>query len=217
MTESQRYRNYQLFKWLGWLLLFIMLWFKGCKDNSINVEKSVTKPRSGTFKAVKPNSNNLGKIDPLVLTKFIKSKPIIEYKSNEVNKELAIENYNLQIAYTNSSDSIERLKMYIDAIQLKSFDKTFEDDYLKADVKGIVAGEVKEISFDYTIKPQPIPVTKFRLLAGVGISNTLLFDKPLFNANLGFQNKKGNIFEFGYDTEKRINIGYKQSIFKIVK
>lgn len=214
MTEETRYRSFQLFKWLGWILLFIVLWFRGCNNSQTT---NISKPVTGIFKPVKPNNTNLGSVDTNLLTKFVKSKPIIEYKNNEVNKELAIENYNLQMAYTNASDSIERLKMYIDAIQLKSFNKTFEDNYLKADVKGIVQGDVKELGFDYIIKPQPIPITKFRLLAGINVSNTLLFEKPLFNANLGFQNAKGNILEFGYDTEKRINIGYKQSIFKIVK
>jgi hypothetical protein len=76
---------------------------------------------------------------------------------------------------------------------------------------------VKEIGLNYTIKPKPFPVTKFRLLTGLNISNKIEFDKPLFNINLGFQNAKGNVLEFGYDSEKRINIGYKQSIFKIVK
>lgn len=216
MTEEKRYRNYQLFKWLGWVLFFLVLWFKGCGTQQ-NKPIVIAKEYRGTFKGEKPKQQSLGTIDTILLTKLVKGEPIIKYKNNEVNKELAIENYNLQIAYANASDSIERLKMYIDAIQLKSFNKTFEDDYLKADVKGISQGEVKELGFDYTIKPQPIPVTKFRLLAGINVSNTLLFEKPLFNANLGFQNAKGNILEFGYDTEKRINIGYKQSIFKIVK
>jgi hypothetical protein len=214
MTKKTGYRNFQLFKWLGWVLLFIVLWFRGC-NNSEN--PNVSKPVTGSFKPVKPNNTNLGSIDTILLPKFVKSKPIIEYKNNEVNKELAIENYNLQMAYTNATDSIERLKMYINAIQLKSFNKTFEDDYLSATLKGISQGEVKEIGLDYKIKPQPIPITKFRLLAGLNVSNTLLFDKPIFNANLGFQNAKGNIIEVGFDSEKRINIGFKKSIFKIVK
>lgn len=214
MTEETRYRNFQLFKWLGWVLLFVVLWFRGCNKSEI---PNVSKPITGTFKPVKTNNTNLGSIDTILLTKFVKSKPIIVYKNNEINKELAEENYNLQIAYTNASDSIERLKMYINAIQLKLFEKTFENDDLSATVKGISQGEVKELGFDYKIKPKPIPFTKFRLLAGLNVSNTIAFDKPLFNANLGFQNAKGNVLEFGYDSEKRINFGYKQSIFKIVK
>lgn len=196
------------------IVLILILWFRGCNKSEIPI---YSKPVTGSFKPVKPNNTNLGSIDTIFLTKFVKLKPIIEYKNNEVNKELAIENYNIQMAYTNATDSIERLKMYIDAIQLKSFNKTFEDDYLSATVKGISQGEVKEIGLDYKIKPQPIPITKFRLLAGLNFSNTILFNKPIFNANLGFQNSKGNIVEVGFDSEKRINIGYKLSIFKIVK
>lgn len=214
MTESQKYRNYQLFKWLGWILFFLVIWFRGCSGSEIpNVSKSVT----GYFKPVRPVIKSLGTVDTVLLTNYVKSKPIIEYKNNEVNKELALENYNLQIAYTNASDSIEKLKMYIDAIQLKSFHKTFEDDFLTANVKGISQGEVKQLGFDYKIKPKPIPITKFRLLAGLNISNTITFNKPLFNANLGFQNAKGNIIEVGFDTEKHLNVGYKHSVFKIVK
>lgn len=214
MTEETRFRNFQLFKWLGWILLFFVLWFNGC--GSAEKKQNAEKPKTGTFKPGKPNISDLGIIDTLRITKFIKGKSIVEYRNNEVNKELALENYNLQIAYINASDSIERLKMYIDAIRLKRFEKTFENDDLSAIVKGISQGEVKEIGLDYKIKPKPIPVTKFRLLAGIGVGNTIEFDKPLFNANLGFQNAKGGILEVGFDTEKRINIGYKQSIFKIV-
>lgn len=206
MTEEIRNRNFQLFKWLGWLLFFLVLWLKGCGTQQ-NKAIATTKEVNGVFKEEKPNHTNLGVID----TVYIKNKPIIKYKNNEINKELALENYNLQIAYTNATDSIEKLKMYLNAIQLKKFEKTFENDDLKANIKGIAQGEVKEVGFDYTIKPKPIPITKFRLLAGVSLN------EKVANLNLGFQNKKGNIFEVGYDTEKRINIGYKQSIFKIVK
>ncbi len=219
MNEEQKYINFQLFKWLGWVLLFLVLWFRGCgsQQNQDDTTIKEIKERKGTFKEDKPVNIPLGTIDTILLTKFVKSEPIIKYRSNEINKELANENYNLQIAYINASDSIEKLKLYIDAIQLKKFNKTFEDEFVKANVKGIAFGEVKEVGFDYVIKPQLVPETKFRLLAGVGVCNTITFDKPLFNANLGFQNKKGNIIEVGYDTEKRINVSYKSSIFKIVK
>ena len=30
MNEETRNRNFQLFKWLGWVLFFLSLWFKGC-------------------------------------------------------------------------------------------------------------------------------------------------------------------------------------------
>ena len=186
------------------VVLFIILWFRGCSNSEI---PNVSIPTKGTFK-----TDTIIKHETLQSkTIKIKGKEVIVYKNNEINKELALENYNLQIAYTNATDSIERLKMYIDAIQLKRFEKTFENDNFKANVKGIVQGEVKELQLDYEIKKVPEKVVKFRLLAGLGINTDAV------NANLGFQNKKGSIFEVGYDTQKRINIGYKVSLFKIVK
>ena len=204
MTENQKYRNYQLFKWLGWVLFFLLLWFRGCSNSEI---PNVSIPTKGTFKTdtIIKHETLPGKI----IT--VKGKELVVYKNNEVNKELAIENYNLQIAYTNATDSIERLKMYIDAIQLKRFEKTFENDNFKANFKGIVQGEVKELQLDYEIKNVPTKEVRFRLLAGLGINTDAV------NANLGFQNKKGGILEVGYDTQKRINIGYKVSLFKISK
>lgn len=200
MTEETRYRNFQLFKWLGWVLFFCVLLFKGCKS-----EHTPIIAKKGTFKT-----------DTIILhekipgkTIKVKGKEIIVYKNNEINKELALENYNLQIAYINAKDSLEKEKLYKTAIELKSFNQPFENDNFKANVKGIVQGEVKTMQLDYELKKLPIEKTRFRMLLGAGIN---------FNAadiNLGFQNAKGNILEVGYDTEKNIRIGYKQSIFSI--
>ena len=119
-------------------------------------------------------------------------------------------------------DSIKQAELYRLASELKSFETELEDEYLKLKINGIIAGnEVKEITPTYTIKKREVNVpkkeTKFRMLGGVGIGNTLMFNKPIFNANVGFQNKKGNILTIGYDTETRILLGYNFSIFKIDK
>lgn len=181
--------------------LLIIIWFKRCDKETKHI------PTKGTFKTdtIIKHETLPGKI----IT--VKGKEVIIYKNNEINKELALENYNLQIAYINAKDSLEREKLYKNAIELKSFNQPFENDNFKANVSGIVQGEVKELQLDYEIKNVPEKVVKFRLLAGLGINTDAV------NANLGFQNKKGSIFEVGYDTEKRINIGYKVSLFKISK
>ena len=204
MTEETRHRNYQLFKWLGWILFFLLLCFRGCSNSEI---PNVSIPTKGTFKT-----------DTIIIHKTlqsktikIKGKEVIVYKNNEINKELALENYNLQIAYINAKDSLEREKLYKNSIELKSFNQPFENDNFKANVKGIVQGEVKSLQLDYEIKNVPTKEVRFRLLAGLGINTDAV------NANLGFQNKKGGILEVGYDTQKRINIGYKVSLFKISK
>ena len=183
-------------------ILLVIIWFKGCGKSEI--------PTTSTKRTFKTDTIILHEKTPSEI-KIVKGKEIIVYKNNEINKELALENYNLQIAYINAKDSLEREKLYKTAIELKSFNQPFENDNFKANMKGIAQGEVKELQLDYEIKKVPEKVVKFRLLAGLGINTDAV------NANLGFQNKKGGIFEVGYDTEKRINIGYKVSLFKISK
>lgn len=203
MTQEQRDKNWKYFRLLGWVLFLIMLFLRGC-GNSETVKPP---PKKGSFKTDTIHHTTLGKVK----TKYVKGEPYVVYKNNEINKELAEENYKLQIAYINTLDSVEKLKMYIDAITYKKFSKTFENDNFKANVKGISQGEVKELALDYELKKIPLKEVRFRILGGVNINPYAV------GLNLGFQNRKGNIIELGYDTEKRINIGYKQTIFKIVK
>jgi hypothetical protein len=200
MTQDQRDTNWKYFRLLGWVLFFMMC-FKYCGKETKPI------PTKGTFKT-----------DTIIIHKTlpgktikIKGKTVTVYKDNEINKELALENYNLQIAYINAKDSLEKEKLYKTAIELKSFSNDFENDNFKANVSGIVQGEVKNMKLDYEIKKMPIEKTKFRMLLGGGITLKAV------DLNVGFQNSKGNILEVGYDTEKNIRIGYKQSIFSIKK
>lgn len=179
-------------------VLLIIIWFKGCKET-----KPI--PSKGTFKT----DTIIEHVTIKGGVQYVKGKEVIVYKNNEINKELALENYNLQIAYINAKDSLEKEKLYKNAIELKTFNQPFENDNFKANVSGIVQGEVKSLQLDYELKKLPIETVKFRMLLGGGVA---------FNAadlNVGFQNSKGNILEVGYDTEKRIRIGYKQSLFSI--
>jgi hypothetical protein len=70
---------------------------------------------------------------------------------------------------------------------------------------------------DYTIKPQTLnvdaPKPKNNLYLGVNVANTLQLNKPLFSAGIGIKNKRGNIINASFDTEKRIGIGYYLKIF----
>ena len=150
--------------------LLIIVWLKGCNKSEI--------PTTSTKRTFKTDTIILHEKTPSEI-KIVKGKEIIVYKNNEINKELALENYNLQIAYINAKDSLEREKLYKTAIELKSFNQPFENDNFKANIKGIVQGEVKELQLDYEIKKVPEKVVKFRLLAGLGINTDAV------NANLG--------------------------------
>lgn len=203
------------FLYLGWVLLFIFLWFNNCGKATSKQEFS--KPIQKTFKSLVPLQNEIPHFaNKKDVKDFVKSNDDNNYINELENKLFDIQNQNdsLKNNFRSLPDTIKIIE-YNKAIQLKLFEKTFEDNYFKGQVNGVVQGDIKDLGFSYEIKKQPISTTKFRLLVGLGIANTLQFDKPLFNANLGFQNSKGNILRIGYDTDSRILVGYDFTIFKI--
>ena len=216
-----------LFSFLGWVLLFLVLWFRGCQSSpSVASSNKIVVPEvNGNFEASKPThteikiseiGQNLSKKE---LSKNDKSKEIAElkYRIQGYKEEIEL----LQDDF-NYSDSLHKTELYKKATKLQNFNRKFEDENVYIDINGIVQGEVKEVGAKYYIKEKTIETpkqkeVKFRLLAGAGLGNSLTFDKPLFNANLGFQNTKGNILRFSFDTQDRIMVGYDFSLFKINK
>ena len=217
--HDNRFKNGILY--LGWILFFACLFFRSC--TATNKTTSVTIPAiTKTLRA-----DTIVKHETIEIPKWYKdrtnekklTKDILEMYDRLKNYQEEIDNMQLEFMW---SDSIKQAEMYRLATELKKFESNFEDENLKLTINGIIAGnEVKEISPTYTIKERKIDVSqkqlKFRVLVGGGLGNSLTFDKPLFNANVGFQNAKGNILRFGYDSEQRIMIGYDFSLFKISK
>lgn len=208
-------------------VLAILLWFNGCKSSVEQVEpkqKVIVPAITKTLPtAMKPQIKHVLVEAPKWYrdTKTEKKylKDISEMEEKIIAYQEEIDNMQTEFMW---GDSIKKAELYRLATELKSFETELEDEYLKLKINGIIAGnEVKEITPTYTIKKREVNVpkkeTKFRMLGGVGIGNTLMFNKPIFNANVGFQNKKGNILTIGYDTETRILLGYNFSIFKIDK
>lgn len=206
-------------------VLAILLWFNGCKGSGGQVESKQKVVVPAVTKTIKTATKI--KNVPIEIPKWYRDtktekkylKDISEMEEKIIAYQEEIDNMQTEFMW---GDSIKQAELYRLATELKSFETELEDEYLKLKINGIIAGnEVKEITPTYTIKKREIEVTKketkFRMLGGVGIGNTLMFNKPIFNANVGFQNKKGNILTIGYDTETRILLGYNFSIFKIDK
>ena len=217
--HSKSFKNGILY--LGWILLILLLFFRGCGASVPGT--SVTIPAiTKTLPA-----DTIVKHETISIPKWYKDtktekkylKDLTEAEQRIIAYQEEIDNMQTEFMW---GDSIKQAELYRLATELKSFETELEDEYLKLKINGIIAGnEVKEITPTYTIKKREVNVpkkeTKFRMLGGVGIGNTLMFNKPIFNANVGFQNKKGNILTIGYDTETRILLGYNFSIFKIDK
>ena len=217
--HSKSFKNGILY--LGWILFFVCLFFRGC--NETNGTTSVTIPAiTKTLPA-----DTIVKHETIKISKWYKdTKTEKKYLKDLTEAEQRIIAYQEEIDNMHSefmwSDSIKQAEMFRLATELKSFESQFEDENLKLTINGIIGGnQVKEMTPTYTIKSKKVDVpqkqVKFRMLVGGGLGNSLTFDKPLFNGNVGFQNAKGNILRFSFDTEQRIMIGYDFSLFKIQK
>ena len=194
--------------YLGWVLLFAVLFFRGCNPEPQFAEKIkvVTKEVKGSIVTKEKVINVPINIKDTVGTGFY---------VNQIDK-LFEENNKMQLEFL-KMDSLQQIQAYNKAIEINAFKQSFDDKYINAQVSGEVAGNVKQMRLDYTIKPQEIkvdaPKPKNNLYLGVNVANTLLLDKPLFSAGIGIKNKRGNILNASFDTEKRIGIGYYLKIF----
>lgn len=187
---------------IGLLIAILFLWLKGCSGHEPAVAKTIqTKEVKGKFEAVKPIQK------PIIIT--IPGTNEIVYKESGNEKllqsqidQLISENKSLQEFYNQASDSLQK-ELYNKAIEVKSFNQTFEDDKLKATSSGFVRGEIQSLKLDYTIKPQTIELPKqketfIRVLAGAGVGMNKELNQFVWKANLGFQNKKGNIIRASF-------------------
>jgi hypothetical protein len=206
--------------YLGWILLFLLLFFRGCNSTTPQIVKV-------------PEITNVLQTDTIVKHEVVEVQKLIKDRTNEkkLSKDILemherLANYQEEIDYLHDAykfaDSTQKDSLYKLATKLKAFESNYEDDFLKLKINGYVSNnEVKEITPSYTIKEREISFKNkevyFRLLAGGGLKSSINFDNPIFYANFGFQNSKGNILRFGYDTEKRYSIAYDFSIFSLKK
>jgi hypothetical protein len=198
--------------------MFAFLWLRGCGAPKTPQIVTVTVPEvHGTFKSQKPINH------PMAIV------PILPYsrgqengKINLVDSILFAQNDSLKLAFIKETDSLKKQLVYEKAIELNKFSTKFEDDNIELNIDGIVQGEVKEVTPNYRIKQREIKAevkcreTALRVLigakAGIPTSNTLSL--PV-QANLMFQNRKGNIISVGYDNSSVIWVGYHFSIVNI--
>lgn len=184
----------------------------------------VNKEVKGTFKSDKVKNepiekNSLTENLPVrqKLSKNDKSKNYnVQYstQNDSLISELLAENEKLSRDYYLQSDSIKR-GLYEKAIQLNKFSQSFDDENVKIDVSGIARGTVQSIKANYNIKKQPIKERVFALKTGVEYGNTTTLNNSVFKGNLEFENRKGNSYNIGYDTDKRYWLGAKFTIFQI--
>lgn len=123
-------------------------------------------------------------------------------------------------------DSITQRNLYLEAIKINTYEQVLVDND-SIEIKGYARtrGSLLDYSVDYRIKPidftyTPEIVTRRPRLsmgldveAGVPIVPTSPF---VLKGDVYFENKKGNGFSVGYDTEQRVWLGLRKT-FTLIK
>lgn len=209
-------------KYLGWVLLFAVLWFRGCNrsvipNSSVKLEVPEVKgkfvPKKPAHEAItKPSSRR-------------QEKGVTEYIDNPIDEKLITENEKLKSDFAKETDSLKRVIAYNKSMQLNKFSSTpFEDENIIINIEGIVQGEVKEITPSYIRKKieRQVPVqqkeTVFRVLAGGAVGVNKELNQAVYQLDLNFQNIKGDIISAEYlnvGGQDFGMVGFKKSILNI--
>lgn len=199
---------------VGGILLLILIFFIGRCSKPVEVK---TIPIKVQVPGISGSSDTIYKPVPLISYKdSLVYKDTTLFTENPYNKELADK-------YTSLKGETERLQEYLKSIQIKEYKVPYEDEYIKITGNFKTQGELLSTQYDYDIKPREITAlvpqkeTKLALYAGGGIGTNLQLDKAVFNAQLGLQNAKGDIYTIQYGTDKTIQVGYQFRIFNIKK
>lgn len=200
---------------------FVAFWFRGCSESTPKPQiVKVTVPEvKAKFEAKKPVHEAIV-INANIKSNMQKDKPV--FVENPINEKLIAENEKLKKDFA-KADSSTKDVIFEKVATLNKFSSNFEDENIIINIDGIVQGEVKEITPNYTIKERKMEVpvkakeTVFRLLGGLELGNNTQLDDFKVKANLMFQNRKGNIISGSFDTNQTIWVGYNVSIFNIKK
>lgn len=194
-------------------ILFIFASIKQCSEGSKTTTpvKIETPIKNGSFD--KPTA-----VIPGIKVKdsIIYKKGKVIYTENPINKKLADD-------YLKATDSIKRLKLYLDAIQEKDGTYVYDNNDVKLEIYAKTRGELLELKPKYTVKSMEIKAdvpqkeTVFALYGGLELSNNATLTNLSVKADVGVQNKKGTIFTVGADTRGNYYVGTKVKILDIKK
>jgi len=119
--------------------------------------------------------------------------------------------------YTNLKDSVSKMELFKDAIEVRQYKETVEDDTIKIDISMRVIGFLKEYQVNYKTKPRTIKIDTTLSVAipkkvkiflggelGLPLFNIMNLDNiPIFKANLLIKTKKDKIYSLSLDSSGR--------------
>lgn len=119
--------------------------------------------------------------------------------------------------FEKAKDSV-KLEMFANATKIRQYKNDFNDSLADVSIFTETKGELIKIAPKITIKARlPEKKTVFALYGGFEIFNSLQLDSFGTKANISFQNKRGDLFSAGYDTNSNIYLGYSFRFINIKK
>lgn len=155
-----------------WVAVVVLIFFniRQCSEKTKTKTVEVEVPEEkGSFK-IDSNVINIPIIKKDSIVYRDRIKDTIIYRENPFNKELEEE-------YIKLKNDFDRYEMFLEAIEIKAYNKHFENELFKASVTGRVQGEVISMGLDYTIKPRnvykDIEVKNYRW--GIGVQTGVTY------------------------------------------
>lgn len=196
----------------AFFVIYLFTLIKQCSEPKQTIPVTIETPaKSGSFEKPTEVIPGVVKKDSIV---YKNGKTI--YTENPINKQLAED-------YLKATDSIKRLKLYLDAIQEKEGTYVYDNKDLKLEIYTKTRGELLDIKPKYTIKPTevkvdvPVKQTVFAMYGGLELINNANLNNLGVKAEVGIQNRRGTILTVGADTRSNYYIGAKVRIFDIKK
>lgn len=194
-----------------WQILVIVLVFIIFVQRSYNEDKIkdniiIVPEKKGSFKFKNPTYI---KVPEFNYTQLDGTTVVVE---NPINIELAEK-------YQRETDSLKRKLMYYDAIQTHKYSDTLKDKNIQIDYFAETTGTLDNIKINYKVFSDTIKVKQpvFSLLGGLSLQSNTLTLKTYPGLNIGFQNKKKDIFLLGVNTNQDVEVKYIKNFFTIKK
>ena len=152
--------------------------------------------------------------------KPVVSKPVVTTKYKTIKgKDILIPGKidTIEVKVFEQSVDTVKLNMYIDVTKIRSYTTEFKDSVADVSVYTETKGELLKIVPTVKVKQVKVKETVFALYAGLEVYNNLQLSNPGIKADIGIQNKKGDIFTGGYDMNQNIYVGFKKQLFNTKK
>ena len=184
-------------QWLPYLIIAVLLAVLFSRSKDVEVVK--IPPKSGVF--VHPTPEPIILYDTINLegkTRYIKIK-------NPVNTEL-LNKYNKAV------DSLEKQRLYKEAITMRNYTETYTDSFQTITVESKVIGSLESQRLSYVTNQQEIPikVNKQSIKLYAGINTQFPINNPYgeysIGASLNLVTKK-KVYSVGLNNNQTIRIG----------